>query len=508
MIRNLACAKAQIIHTQLRDVNKKAVVLPDTPLSALIGTSVAAMQGMPNDEKMNLNDSKITSMLSTMSAQGVNGNDEHDHSKAELVKMVGNTVRRTIYLARNVALPIIDDVVETLDLELQKVIPATGVALTIQESGIVKLINNSTLTQVVEKYRSGTAKRDAPTVNVHKTRDAQGIYDLIKVGYPDFDDTVAKFLLPYLGGDVITKVYHEVFSADAKSNIIANLYSQDNQMDQYAKAIITLLIAAALVKDQDDDINMSAGSYDNAMVTLMRWCGDKIIQGQDQIAYRKSTDAVVISYPPSGSEGAFLNPQDAVIMVDPDTYAEFLNNGGTPEMIMGSFMVDRQTKGAQLIAGADSYVSAYNRTVTSLKTNTQMQELMVMQRVLQRTISQEIGNATSSEYTLDPDKVKEGDHSASGWAGLTLANGDVAQKMLYEHINKLNSASTTKLYETVREIILSIFFEGTDVRAVLDSIDALDMANEEDAQGVINLAVVDYVTTWVLEQIEIVDTGA
>lgn len=507
MIRNLACAKAQIIHTQLREANKKATAIPDTPLAALISMSIAPMTGIPTDEKLNLSDVKITSMLSTMSSQGVTNRDEHDHAKAELVKMVGNTVRRTIHLARNVALPLIDDIVDTVDLELQKVIPATGMALTIQESPIVKLINNSTLTQVVEKYREGAAKRDVSTVNVHETRDAEAIYELIKVGYPDFDDTVAKFLLPYLGNDTIGKVYRDVFSADANTTTLSNLLSDGTPMDHYAKSIIVLLIASALIKNQDDNINMSAGAYDNAMVSLLRWCGDKIIQGQDQIAYRKSTDTVVINYPPTGSEGAFLNPQDAVIMVDPDTYAAFLDNGGTPEMIMGSYLVDRQTKGSSILAAADAYINAYNRTVVSLKTNTQSQELMVLQRQLQRLISIEIGNAATSDYALDPDMVKEGDNSTKGWAGLTLANADVAQRLLAVQVTKLNHNATTKLYETVREMVLSIFFEGTDVRAVLDSIDALDSATDEDSQGIINLAVVDYVTGWVLDQVEIVEIG-
>lgn len=508
MIRNLACAKAQIIHTQLRDVKKKATVIADTPLSSLIGTSIAPLAGLPRDEKVHLNDTKITSLLSTTSGLGVFNRDEHDNMKTELVKMVASTVRRTLHLTRNVALPLIDDVTATVDTELQKLIPATGVALTIQESPIVELINNSTLAMVVEKYREGTQKRDAPTVNVHDTRDAEAVYELIKVGYADFDDVVAKFLLPYLGSDVIGQVYSQVFSVDGKADTLANLFNTGNQIDTYAKAIIALLIGSALVKNQDDNINMPAGAYDNAMTTLIRWCGDKIIQGQDQVAYRKSSDTVVISYPPSGSEGAFLNPQDAIIWVDPLTYRNFLDNGGTPEMIMGSYLVDRNTKGGAILMASDGYINAYNRTITSLKSNTQLQELMVMQRVLQREISKEIGNAASSDFVLDPDAAKAGDSSTKGWAGLTLANADTAQKLLVEKINNLNVESTHHIYENVRAIVLDIFFEGTDVRAVLDAIDSINMTDPDgDVQGAVNLAVVDYVVAWVMEQVKFVNTG-
>lgn len=508
MIRNLACAKAQIIHTQLRDVSKKATVIADTPLSSLISTSIAPMAGLPRDEKIHLNDSKITSMLSTTSGLGVFNRDEHDNMKTELVKMIASTVRRTLHLSRNVALPIIDDVTAAVDNELQKLIPATGVALSIQESPIVELINNSTLTQVVEKYREGTKKRDAPTVNVHTSRDAEAVYELIKVGYADFDDVIAKFLLPYLGSDVISKVYTTVFSADANRDSLSNLFMGSNQIDTYAKAIITLLIASALIKEDEDNIDMSASAYDNAMTTVIRWCGDKIIQGQDQVAYRKNSDTVVISFPASGSEGAFLNPQDAVIWVDPVTYRNFLDNGGTPEMVMGSYLVDRQTKGSAILVASDTYVNAYNRTITALKSNTQLQELMIMQRVLQRELSREIGEAATSEYVLDPEAVKANDNSTKGWAGLTLANADTAQKLLAEKIGKLNIESTHHIYETVRGIVLDIFFEGTDVRSVLDAIDSINLTDPDgDVQGAVNLAVVDYVVDWVMEQVNFVNTG-
>src|SRR5699024_9494816 len=117
----------------------------------------------------------------------------------------------------------------------------------------------------------------------------------------------------------------------------------DSSADSYPEALIAFLLARGLNLNTDDNINLTAAEYDYRMSLITNYCAMVVKRAIARNISADKNDRVVMRYPPQGQELSYDRPDQGIIVVNKNVYTKFLNEGGSPEAIMGSYLVDRQS---------------------------------------------------------------------------------------------------------------------------------------------------------------------
>ena len=486
MINSLAFSKAVAIHHQITDHNPNAFVVArqDTPVANLVAPVIAPALFYDDQSDDFKSVASIASMLER-NAVIKEGTDTHEMSLRNFVSLASETVRRTVYLTKTVALPVIEDITTRAEDRLNEVSGGTGLALNILPDTQSDILLNPTLVSAIQGFTS-VAGLKTSTVNVHDPRDSAQLVELMRVGYDAFDKEMEAWMAAHVSADIVSNVYNKVFSSAGTPTYISNVF--DTNVDNYPEALICFLLARGLSLNPDDNINMSANDYDSAMALVSNYSAGVVRGAMKRFDNVDKFDRVVLRYPPLGQELSFDRPEQGVIVVNKITYERFLEQGGSPEAIMGSYLLDRQTDAPKLLENRDQYINHYNARVLKTRSDDRVRVIVSMRRFLESAVANEIVN-TSNENTEEQGL----------WKGITI-NPEAAQRILRKCIDRLVLEDMDDMYSTVRDIILEVFFADTDVGKLIQLVDANSKDNPEDLKSAVNVSIVDYIVDWFIHQ--------
>lgn len=487
MIRTSSFDKAITVALNLQDTNKSLVAIEDTPVGRLVAPLIAPNLFRVNDG----NTYSIADIVGILQTTGnVEGVDPYDYNLKQFVELASKGVKNTIHLTKNIAIPVIEDIATACEDAVADKTVNRGFALNIIDDGAKSILDSAILENAVERYTDVALNKEIGTVPYHEARSTEQVMGLMKVGLEKFDKEVEEWLAKACGSENVIDLYFRIFSQGNYSSSLVNAIGKDS--NSYINAIIVFLIALGLSKDFDPNITLSKSEYENQMSNVICYSAMVVKQAIGRKKSNSITKYLVDSFPPANQEFSYDEPSKGVIVVNKDLYNQFLEAGGTPEAIMGSYLSDRENQYDKLIEKVSDYTRIYNARLLQARSNNTDQATLTLRRTILNKMYAEIDHCR-------PEVTDKG-----LWSGVVI-DCEKAYALVDKLVAKVNVLDLNNIYLAVKEIVLAVFFQTTDVEELLTYIDnAQALCDKSEIQTAVNVAIIDYVVNWFFSQTKVV----
>ncbi|MNI43123.1 hypothetical protein D3C73_974440 [compost metagenome] len=166
------------------------------------------------------------------------------------------------------------------------------------------------------------------------------------------------------------------------------------------------------------------------------------------------------------------------IRVNADIYHKFLEAGGSPEVLFGAFVSDRNYSYDMLLERKDQYIKVWQSQERVMATNLRLQKANHFQVGLVRAVEKQIADL--------PDD-------------LLVTERPVYVRALHEYVKQMpNNWYEDNLYLTLRKVICNVMFPHTNAFDILATIDTVALENPDlEIREVGLLALIEFIPTWV-----------
>jgi hypothetical protein len=153
---------------------------------------------------------------------------------------------------------------------------------------------------------------------------------------------------------------------------------------------------------------------------------------------------MIVSYPQSTMAGQ-------QIIVDGPVFNRFIQEGGSPEVILGAFFTDRQMDYAQLLSDREGYLARWKTAQSTLLGSAEGERFRALMVALQSALTEEI-NALPDE--------------------LMVASRATLHERLQQCLGSVRPNALESLWHTARHLICTVIFPHTDVENTLCEVDS------------------------------------
>lgn len=490
MLRTHSLTKAHQVYLHLKDANPNIGIMAkeNTPVSQLTTPLIAPnLFKLTPEERDRINCNTIVSDIRA-TAEATGDVDNYDKALNNFIQLATPSVKATIYLTKSVAIPMINDITSKVEENLNTISGGNGLALTVQEDDASTILSSDTLKSALERYikPNEVQVQSIDNLPVHLPRDTEAVLELIKVGYDNFDSEISEWVSKYVGNETLLDLYVNVFSSGSATRTIKSIVP--NSETSYPIALLGFLLALGLMNNLDDNINMSKSDYEVKISQLVSYFAGLVNLAVSLRETQRNSKRLVVKYPLAGEELSFNNPSKGIILVNRDIYREFLEAGGTPEALMGSYLTDKKYMMADILDKADNYVKAYNTRVASVRSDSQLRKVIELRRSVVEEVAREIASAN-------------GNGESTYWQNLRL-NQEICQRKLTAAADAIYLDDLKDVYGACRRVVLATFFGETDVSKLISYIDSVTR-DDLDVQSAANIAIIDYVVDWFLHQVNV-----
>lgn len=476
----------------------RLTAIPGSALSTLTQSIIEKYQVLASVKHDEPVEYSIDDIVQTLSA-GCSEAEGVEHTGRDVlndtVRLVTKTMRNNIYLTRSVVLPMIDEYAERLSQVVNDKCSKSVLALNIVEDTKLTIITSPQLKAIVSDQKQRTNYRGISLPRYHsQDLSIPELSALIATGNTTFDKLIADWVKVNTLETQLKGIYTSLFVGNDTASTPAGEDSFINHVNiaTFDTALLALLMCWGLVKNTQEGLNISLNDYTVKMQIFAAACCGVINQAISRYERNAKNKTLVVQYPASNRQFCYDELDKNHIVVNSETYAKFLELGGSPEMIFGSYLTDRQNRMGTILENSTQYVKEYNTQIARGKLTALNNTLTIVQSEL-RDIAFDIAKRVTEKQNGDP----ESDISYS-----ISFTGNEHMKKASDFINALNVRHLDDFYATVRSFVCSCFFEGSMALDLLNRIDALDPEGEKDINELALISTVDLVVDWFVNQIE------
>ena len=421
----------------------------------------------------------------------------HTARYASYAGKVAENVKRTLMLAEQASgkIKAVFDDVNVLFSSNDRVIPIN----------IVPMVGNGDLSNEADliKYAETLLPKGYETVREAKTPCAYPeipnieelpIAEIIKTGVGSLDTQLKEWAVKG-GASLIHKVYQYCFNSSTETvDPTGYVHFDSNMLEHFDPQATALDVAVALMllaKNIDDveleysGNRLSLDEIKLGLTVTRQFAASNMIYQLERVQNGRKSGKVVYSYPKIASSGDDWSKTVYEIIVDKITYDQFLDEGGTPEIIFGSYVSQHAYLKDDLLAGSENFIKAWADGEQTLRHERTQSEIARLFRVIRERIYRDYNELTQEERA-------------------SIDTGMVADELAI--FNKhLTARGLNHLYDIIREVYCSIFYAGTEVQCLLRCIDEVNVPDGASKETVLRIAIVEYVSKWMMEQTEMVD---
>lgn len=480
----------------MHNSRRRFITIPGSMLSQLTQNLIEKQQvlasikhdGAPHVE-YDIND--LANMVSVGSQDDVTATQCHQDVLDEATTTVMRVMRNNIKLTRGTILPLIDRYTDELTKVISEKCNRSVLALNIIEDTSVTILSSNQLKSIVAEQANWRRYDEITIPRVHEIElSLPELVQLLKTGQAKFDTLVSNWINVNGLEFRIKEIYSDLFlKSDGKTT--DDLFLKYINIDSFDSALIALLLCWGLSQNLQDGINLSHSEYKTIMNIFSSGCCGIISQSISKYERAGKNKDLIIKYPANNRQFCYDDVSKNNIIVNGETYAKFLEMGGTPEMIFGSYLTTRATRASIILDNAKNNIKTYNQVINRGKLTSINNTLTIVQEELRRiafdivkSINDQTSNRDDQDYLIE---FTGNDH-------MVKAN---------EYIRTLNSRHLDDYYTTVRNFVCRCFFDGTMVLDLLDRIDTLAGKDEsKDINELALVATIDLVVDWFISQIQ------
>lgn len=473
MISQNSFSAAGSIESKLTANRKVARPLQGTPLEQLV---------MVKDP---LEDVNVQSEGGEVTDRCMCDTEEHKATMETVINAASNGVNNLLYLAKNSAVPQIQDLVDKYQKYLESAVNITANNYEIKPAFDHEIWENSVVLSLAEKYTESVPLVQVPLTLRFPSKNREELVQLIATGSQSFDSEVQDFIAKataYYGFDVLEDVYNTIFSFDNSKSI--------SKLDDYINpfsgnrftGLLVLLLANRLMVNIPDGMDIDLSGYQAYVSSLIEQSGRVVSRVITMIDTDVKNKSLIVSYPsvPFGNQYV-----EAVIEVNGRVYKKWLAEGGQPEILLGAYATDTNRNYDVLLERKDDYLKAWDREKRLIDAKVRFEMKGFKSTALRKAFYDVISNL--------PEDVQRQPNS-------------VLVEITNVIVDDLTEESFNSIYVIARCLICAALYSDTDVEELLISIDRVGEANPGiDPREAALLATVEYVSGWVGSQIQLVN---
>jgi len=406
---------------------------------------------------------------------------EHDLVMEEAASVIAETTIKNLDWARDVVVPTIDEVLAGVDKYVAERIGGLSDAVRVEPQFWPRIWDNPMLSEMVAPYADRVAAEFLPTRPVFpRAETAEESIKVMLTGIGSIDADVEALASELNSGstnDLTRYIYNKVFSTEQGAE---NEALVSDSIGNANTRLVEFLMARNLFMSMPEGMT-DESSYRAQMSEVMATLGRIVHRALIDRGVREQSKRLNPIYP----TGPSTDPNyPTIIYVDGDVYTKyFLEEGGSPEVLLGALVTDRETKIEALLAQADRYTKAWANEQRMVAMRVENNKLDVVRNAFAVVLREVAGKI--------PEELEPLDVTVQG-------------KRIDEMLGTLAGRDMDNLYLTARHLVCTLFFPHTMAYKLLVAFDDARRVNPDlEPRDAALLASIDILVDWVAAQITI-----
>lgn len=441
--------------------------VPNTPLAELVSASLktAAVATAAGSES----DFPTTLMAGAGFVDGV-GHNTHDEIMENSIRAAGHAINFNMQLAKNVVNPMVERVAQAVAQAMEQFTSDASVPVSIHPQFDRGFWSSPYTGELFSRFSETLAQ------NVTYTGPAVPFDPaFLETRLEAFDVAVREYIAE-VDGDEHGRKVADIWNASFGSGKFDTQEFLSGGRDSIDVAIVIYLGAQFLSGNPPEGTMMSAVAWDTMCNLIKAQAGRVVYQGLARLQRDRGQNLMVSKFPENHSVGQ-------KIFVDGPTYNKFLQDGGTPEAVLGSYFSNRVTNSAELLSQRDGYATTWKTSQATLM------ECAVTERA--GALAQALSVAVTAEINNLPD------------TDLVVERG-VLHERLRDRMKTIHANDMDNLWGLVRKTICYVIYPHTDAEASLQAIDEqMNLRKDLSVREAALFAMFDQMAKWLAKQIQV-----
>lgn len=426
--------------------------------------------------------------------KGADGEFKHGRVLEAMIEQVAKAVRADQDIARNGVNPVIRQIVDAVTTADANRSGEGQLRPDVSPYYYADVWENSSWNGLVSRYA------DLPVVKCYVPKAIPmpsdcTLKELLTTGVSSIDQDL-QALVEARGEDFLGLVWKAVFEnayePQRDLDIVGKMDSDgwlfSNSRLSVDAVIVAHVFAKALIK-RDAPEGFTDQSYNGALSSVVGATGQRLYRSTQQRKQDQASKQLVYAYGwGQGQRPAFTSASQGLILVNGDLYGEFLNAGGSPELLMGAAHTDQQRGLEALLANQEQYLGAYRR--------------------FEATVSESVA-ASRTARILELVRVEVFRYLNSLPETELIKSREQYVMEIRQHLTTFQPKDCDALWFFVRHLVCVVFFPHTNALRTLTKIDdVIGRMPDADLQVVAFHATMEILVDWLMEQISIVKLSA
>lgn len=494
MIPANAAQQAIRLVEQLEAANRRVEAADDTPLAQLVTASAIMLkpntQGLmgadltavmnaeyvPNAQQIEA-DSRIESIEHETLSQ-------HDVLMDSLVDDMSQAVGQHLTFAKNTVRPMIQTFVEESSAALSGFPDISTYSVNIHRVDMPAVAQLPAIENEIKKFKDTTYLPVNSAVSLSPMSGVEAAA-LMNTGAETVDQAIAAWVQEK-GETFFETVYIVFFAATAKGVSLTPEQMVMSKVDGMEAMTAAFLMGRHLLDNVPEGAPYTLVDYRMAVGTIVEQCGQRLCKAyEDREAYIKN-EILILTY-----------TKDDVWVCAP-VYDKWLQDGGNQAVLFGNMLLDRPNTSIPAIAvDQEQALKAWERYNLFLNTTAANRRFDAAKETLKFTTRKLVADnlaaifgevVADEQLTLETTQVKE-----------TLDRATA-------YIDFLDMDQIKDLWNVGTEVVAGTLFSYSSACVILRGIEHAVKNNPEiDANEAALLSTIEYVTNWVVDQIELRD---
>ncbi len=479
----------------LAAVNKVVGAKPSTVLSELVRLS-APVEMVDNAGKVIDSTGKATAetfytpdayghMVEATTMGTLENPTAHSVQMDTLINTLSTEVAKHVSYAKNVVRPLVSELAEKIikyQAEFRPREASQAMNIVMMNTPSI-LIDESFLDTLTPYKDKSILTPDRPLVLQQKT--AEELNKLVTIGH----DRTDKLIVEWLTNQhelFLTHVWNVFFTSSgpaldvtAGSMLVDSANSLVNNTNPYVRAnyALAILLLARKIKADVQSSDLSAASYDTMCAQYIEFAGSVLTASLARIALYARNQTLVIE----------KNSYNLTIVVNGDVYTQWLQTGGSPEVLLGILISDNAPSTIPLINEA---IDQYRRQFESYSSFYRTRETGNVYKYTKNLIEAEFNNLMGTVEDVE--------------TGVRTANSNIVNEIIAAAKATIDGYTAKDLedpFAIALQLIAKIRFSYTSSYQILSDIHEASKHNPNvDVREAALIAVINYVSDYVADQ--------
>lgn len=497
MLKYTSVSATATLAERLAQSGIKVSPMVATPLHGLVQRCYSPVVDSPDFVNNSTATDVVYRIADTSGAADPSGASLHCGAVGEVVAITKEALQADFYVARNVLSPVILAVVEDVQNYIKQCENRYANVLAVVPDIYDNILKSPIFLDMIKPYSDASAFNEAAIPAVHETLSREQVVELLKSGSSRFDE---KDLAPWLeevGLDFVHETYTRYFtgktvegetSPSDMNRQVGELYS--NSPLRRRELIVLHLIARRFSRQAPDSVRMAQATYEQMIDTFAQQTGRLLNRVLDDRERNRRMNRLIVEWPRvAGAEWMSSNPELAQIVVNMDLYESWLANGGSPEVLFGAAVTDRNDDPQVLLENAQTYIQKWEVRHASIKQSARHSLYNNTLIGLRQSIARQINE-------LPDDMVPEG-------------NREPMHNRVGALLNQITIDDVMDLYKTIRALVSGVMFPHTNARLVLETMDSIAKDSPNlPMREVATVAAFKILARWYRQQMQVTTASA